>query len=252
MNSRLSVEVIYRVAGIYHYWRRILRLYTNYVLLKKFPGRWVDHGFLFIHIPKTAGSSIRSVLIEAAGGTDVRPRLWHPPAHIWKAALGTPRYNKLFKFAIVRHPVSRLFSGFNYLMNRRPLPWLASYIQIKGWSFEEFVMEWLVPSRKRTRFAFFDLFWPQTWFITSWKKTSPIIVAYVGRVESLDRDWLTIRHHLKQISGLSLPETLPHRNVGSYERTALKNIDRLVLERIALFYEEDYTLLGYDPFDVII
>ena len=60
---------------------------------------------IFIHIPKTAGTSIETML-----GIDT----WHVPLsryYAWNAE----RADRAWKFAVVRNPAERLHSAYNYL-----------------------------------------------------------------------------------------------------------------------------------------
>ncbi len=65
-----------------------------------------DPSFVFIHIPKNAGTSIYQAL-----GIKV-PR--HYTVNEYQNMLGKDMYDRLFSFAIVRNPFSRFISLYNY------------------------------------------------------------------------------------------------------------------------------------------
>src|ERR1043166_4255520 len=84
-------------------------------------------GFLFVHIPKTGGNSIQSVLarysedeITRRAGQDGVQRFGvsnpkyklkkHSPLTDYRAALGEERFAQLYKFAPVRNPWDRMVS----------------------------------------------------------------------------------------------------------------------------------------------
>ncbi len=88
-------------------------------------------GFLFVHIPKTAGNSIQSILKDYAEDEVVvsrrRPQdgverfgLRHPefgtrkhsPLVEYRDALGEERFRELFKFTCVRNPWDRMISYY--------------------------------------------------------------------------------------------------------------------------------------------
>jgi Sulfotransferase family len=66
---------------------------------------------LFIHVPKTAGTSIEAALF------DIRNRSQHAPVSYWRGRFQKDIWRKMFKFAIVRHPFHRLISGYTYWKN---------------------------------------------------------------------------------------------------------------------------------------
>jgi Sulfotransferase family len=66
---------------------------------------------LFIHVPKTAGTSIEAALF------DIRNRSQHAPVSYWRSRFQNNTWQKMFKFAIVRHPFHRLISGYTYWKN---------------------------------------------------------------------------------------------------------------------------------------
>lgn len=101
----------------------------------------LSKGFLFVHIPKTAGNSIQNVLREysedeivASGGQDgverfevksgSRDLVKHSTLEEYYRELGKERADGLFKFACVRNPWDRLISYY-FSPHRRETEWSA-------------------------------------------------------------------------------------------------------------------------------
>ena len=79
--------------------------------------------FVFIHVPKAAGSSIEYALrqysntpvsFSSNGNAILEDK--HKTAHEMKEALG-PLWNSYFSFGVVRNPWERVVSNFLYLLN---------------------------------------------------------------------------------------------------------------------------------------
>lgn len=91
-----------------------------------------DRKLIFIHIPKTGGTSIEDLLwpqprrVEDLWGGQVAPGrnkyqtggLQHLTARQIRLEVGDDLFNRCWRFALVRDPVDRLISQYNYL-NRR-------------------------------------------------------------------------------------------------------------------------------------
>ena len=66
---------------------------------------------IFIHVPKTAGTSFESALFN------IRNRSQHAPLSYWRTRFKSEEWKNIPKFAVVRHPFHRLISGYTYWKN---------------------------------------------------------------------------------------------------------------------------------------
>jgi hypothetical protein len=87
--------------------------------------------YIFFHVQKNAGSSIRHVLIENFSGERVGQ---HTDMHNAKKCVGKDVFDSYFKFAVIRNPYSRVVSWYNTLLN------VNSDKVIRPKSFEDFVL----------------------------------------------------------------------------------------------------------------
>ena len=133
---------------------------------------------LFIHIPKTAGTSMCQAL-------NVKPM--HIPLVRFKS-FDESRFENSFKFAFVRHPFDRLYSAFNYLqgnigVNRsQDIRWAEKYLSNIP-DFEEFVKK-LGEKKFRKDVKAYYHFRPQHHWIQIPGETK-IGVDFCGRFETL-------------------------------------------------------------------
>lgn len=153
------------------------------------------HKCIFVHIPKTAGTSVLQALGKTSGGRD------HLPWYVYYNA--NPRiYDKYFKFCFVRNPWDRVHSAYRYLLTggnqRRDLE-TAETLRSMG-TFDNFVVEGLGNGNFRSH----ALFLPQANFVIGWN--DGLMVDFVGRYESLETDFRVIAERLK------LNPQLPHKN----------------------------------------
>ena len=204
------------------------------------------HRFAFVHVPKTAGSS---VVIALGGHADCANNFWanrwlaaigihvnhvapwrykrfrpHVAAAVLQAQLPTAVFNGLFKFAFVRNPWDLLVSSYHYLRTKpehrrsrlvRSLPSFTDYVEYEI-SRGRLVQSALLCDRRGT-----------------------LLMDFVGRYESLESDFDFICRRI------GLEATLPRVNAGSrgdyrgYYTPSLAG-------RVAEAFAADIDRFGYD------
>jgi len=142
------------------------------------------HRCIFIHIPKTAGSSIAEALFQAPSR--------HVPYRDYQRA--SPRkFRRYFKFAFVRNPWDRLVSTWFFLktggMNEPDLAWSKEHLS-RFADFDSFVREGL----GRPETLSWVHFRPQADFVLSSDGT--VMVDFVGRYERLVDDFAIVMRRL--------------------------------------------------------
>ncbi len=179
------------------------------------------HKFLFIHVPKNAGSSITFALRNHG---DI---ISEPTKHETLAQIEA-RYDLTgYKiFAFVRNPWERLYSFYNYMEIRGKLP------QVK--SFEQFVdmirhndkriMNW-----KTIKYQQNDYF-----------KSDKHRVDFVGRVDKININWEMLSDYL--ILGLPKLTKINRYSRGYDYRREYSDADRKFVEN---YYNEDVIEFGY-------
>jgi len=184
----------------------------------------VDHArkLIFVHIPKTAGTSIKKALnlsIETATH-------WIPTLLVHKKTWET-----YFSFTIVRHPLERLLSSYYYHTSKnytgvfyRKIP------DLRNFTFQDYFR---VFSQLNTSALI-----PQVNYIKHKYSDKPIDI--ICKFRNLNKD-------LKPIfNKLQIDLDIPHLNKGSFNRANKIEIERDTLEKIHEFYKEDYITFGYE------
>src|SRR5579883_3231486 len=154
-----------------------------------------SHRFIFIHIFKTAGTSVRAVLDPFTRSAILR--LWHrfrgrlgspPPAQFPRLSdharaaevrdvLPGELFRRYFKFAFVRNPWDWQVSWYHYVLQNREHHEHAAVARLAG--FEDFL-------RWRTDHPV----WSQKSFVTD--ERGETIVDFVGRFENIEADFARI------------------------------------------------------------
>ena len=187
-----------------------------------------ERKFIFIHVPKTGGVSVRLPLFNKKIGP-------HTTAMRRREELGQ-RYDELFSFAFVRNPWDRLVSTFHFLNkkgigNRDDIILYKRYIEKYFGNFHDFVkyenqnFEKILHAR------------PQHEFICN--KRGRIIVNFVGRFEHLEKDFSYIGRWI----GVQ-PQQLPHINKSDHKHYQ-EYYDDETKEIVAKLYKKDIEYFRY-------
>ncbi len=184
-----------------------------------------DPDCVLIHLPKTAGTSIRKgVWQQRYDG----PVFGHIPDD----------WQHLFKFAFVRHPFDRLISAWQMFASgtsRTPAPKVTRDISLEA--FCDIVCDDTIiyderRSTAKERIRHHAI--PQTHVFNCLEHAE-----FVGRFESLDSDFARV------CDILGRPMTLPHMHSTSHGPWQDYFTPSLV-SRMAGFYAGDFEALGYD------
>ncbi|MEE3358454.1 MAG: sulfotransferase family 2 domain-containing protein [Pseudomonadota bacterium] len=186
---------------------------------------------LFIHVPKTGGTSLANSLSLPYGHI--------PASRYW--ANNPERFENSFSFAFVRNPWDRLYSAFNYLFQSigintsRDVLWAEDNLQ----EFEDF--EHFVLSLKKNAVWHRIRRWPHFRNQMDWLSKpgdETILLDYVGRFETLYADTET----LADILGVEID--LPHERRSRVDGP--KDFTPEMIDVIGERYRVDIKSLGYD------
>ena len=211
--------------------------------------------FVFVHVPKAAGTSVSGMLSELTTYKDLEigtgelgqalqatygrrfGLVKHSPAHRIRAVMGGKDWGEYFTFAFARNPFSRLLSIYHFLKTWDKLPEREAQ-NLKNYScFEEFLdgdnwLRGMGPS---------GIYRPQTFWLTARGKPRTLIVDFVGRQENLAEDMNRIAERLgpdvafrTERRANVTPEY--RKDVEWTEAAIAKVVDR---------YRDDFELLGY-------
>lgn len=197
---------------------------------------------IFIHIPKTGGTSIEQLIWPVEQGRS-EADLWmgfkdkfhnkhqtgglqHLLATQVRQELGSAVFDSYFKFCIVRDPWSKAISQFKYMKRR---PDLMSFVgMLEGDCFKRYLS--LIQRKEHVQWM------PQYRFI--FDDNGENLVDYIGRFESLECEAKRV------LAVLNVPFVgLPHLNKGG-QVSALEQ-DAEARELVAHIYRKDIVCFNY-------
>jgi hypothetical protein len=180
---------------------------------------------IFIHIPKTAGTSVAQALF---GGS------WHAPYFEYER-VNPRKFRQFFKFSFVRNPWDRVVSTYFFLkkggMNEMDRRFAAENLA-RCDSFAAFVEFWL----NEKNIWSWTHFKPQHYFICD--ANLRVCMDFVGRTETLDADFHHICQRLGVVAELTWTNKGNHRPYSEYYTDDLR-------ERVAAVYADDIAIFGY-------
>jgi len=188
---------------------------------------------IFVHIPKTAGTTI----LDALGAEPVFDT--HAPAITYRAA-DPMLFARAFKFAIIRNPWDRFASTFHFLTKGTDWPMQQEWAErhIGDLDFAGFVAKLRNPLFRQVVLSE-RFFWPQSFWIDD--RDGSQLVDELFRFEDLGSVLPTIASRL----GINLPATIPtHRATARAGSTALY-ASREMIDLVGGLYARDIERFGY-------
>jgi hypothetical protein len=186
--------------------------------------------FIFFHIPKTAGTSITSILQTKQ--TSSHPlcleNTKHETAQAFVDRVGEEVFKRYYSFSVVRHPLDRIISHFSYLKSNPDqfqkmceINTLEQYVDaIKSQSEVVIQMKGILPQYK---------------FLSVNEKN--MAINEVIRYENLDFDIRKLFKHL----GLDIG-SLPKLNVTTWKKP---QPSLYVQHFVESYYAKDFELFNY-------
>ena len=191
--------------------------------------------FLFVHIQKTAGSSICNDLLELRGTKYLGKQ------HSFLSHYETPR--GYFKFAFVRNPWERLVSWYNMMTYRKVHNDFSAYLLANENNFSTFLdcTDIIIETKdtfKKDKVDYVkSISFNQLDYITD--RDGNIGVEFIGRFENLQDDYN------KVMKALGLPETTL-KHINKYERDDYrKYYNQEDKEKVYNLYKRDIEYFKY-------
>jgi hypothetical protein len=197
---------------------------------------------IFVHVPKTGGTSIENVIwpnarteedlwmgfVSKYGNKYQTGGLQHLLASQIRQEVGREVFGDYFKFAVVRNPWDRAVSQYSYTRIRTDLHELIGMTEET--SFSEYLT--LIEGHEHVQW--------QTQFDFLHDSDGVILVDFVARFERLEQDARTI------FSRLNIDDrTLPHSN-ASNRRPYHEYFDASSKRRVERLYGQDIEAFGYE------
>lgn len=209
--------------------------------------------FLFVHIAKTGGTSVRAALRRYRWGGWYSLPLWlasqvnqlSRPRH--KLGLKFPRHAKaiaamemlpeevfqgLFKFAVVRNPWDLQVSSYHHILQEKP-----EVLQGVR-SFRDFLYLKFDPERPYNFMLDISAEQQHEYIVDLQGR---VIVDFIARYERLQQDFQTVCAHI----GISAPQ-LPHLRKAQDRKGYRSYYTDNLAELVAEHYRQDLKVLGYN------
>ncbi len=188
---------------------------------------WDKFKTIFIHIPKSAGVSVNKAIYGKTLGHFYASEIQKVTPNLFKNS---------FKFAVVRHPVDRLFSAYSFAktggtkeMRMHNENYYRSHKDFK--SFESFVLNWLTAQNLS---KIDGVFRPQHLYIFDTKEK--LIIDKFFKLETIEQN----KYEISKKIGKDF--ILRKLNKTS---TVRPKIPDEIKHKIYELYERDFTLLKY-------
>jgi hypothetical protein len=199
------------------------------------------HKFIFIHIPKTGGTSIEAMFDPKAPSRDVQYKHWSLSDYFEQKEY----ISEYFSFSFVRNPWSLTVSMYNYLWHSNyNFPKVSrsnpKYKFIFNLSFKDFILHQKFQSGTlKSGDIFSDKINTKNLFQLDFVTHNNKLVDFIGKFENLQQDFDTICEKI----GIARQE-LPHENKTNRKHYT-EYYDNETREIVAQKYAKDIEYFGY-------
>lgn len=194
--------------------------------------------FIFIHIPKTGGTSIRKFLED----NKIMYVNRHIKGSFHKSIRKFPIENKkYYSFAFVRNPYDRILSSWLMFQYKKEFEWKTRE-ELINLTFRQFLerainkntVKYIINNNK-FRVKHVE---PQHHFVTN--RQGKIGVNFIGRFENLEEDFAKVCDRLNiPFNGLPHLNSTKHKHYSEYYTKKTKEL----VDRI---YKKDFELFNYE------
>ena len=222
MNVSQSKIVTYRLLEAIIGKNRIRNIYLKHCIRV-----YKSKGLIYIHIPKTGGTSVATAVLGKRAG--------HFTASEIQRSMGIETFSSLSAFTVVRNPYNRLLSAYHYICNRggskggvrRHFDFTLPAFD----SFDTFVKNYLI---KKQHSELDILLKPQVSYIFS--DNGELLVPNIFKIEDNE----LIIEYLKNQLGIVSLSVLNRTNTYS-----TNELDDELKSLIYTYYEEDFKMFNY-------
>jgi hypothetical protein len=215
----------------------------------------VRYRFLFVHIAKTGGTSVRAALqglrwrdpyywpmylcsrLSHLTGHRIGTKLpRHAKAVLARESLPRELFDSLFKFAFVRNPWDLQVSSFHHIRRERPQ-------LMEGHDDFDSFLRWKLDPERPYQYHLDTSIQLQSDYLVGLH--GEVLVDYIGRYECLEADFATVCERI------GIPKrTMPHRRrAGDRKRDYRSYYNDETAALVARHFARDLDMLGYrfDP-----
>ncbi|MEJ1363982.1 MAG: sulfotransferase family 2 domain-containing protein [Candidatus Sedimenticola sp. (ex Thyasira tokunagai)] len=186
---------------------------------------------IFFHVPKTGGKSI----LEALYGIELHEGFGHAGVEFYLSVFGREKFDKFYKFAFVRNPWDRVYSGYKFAINHGFGFHQDCKLEneIGTLSFECFVKDWL----QYCDLNMWTIFRPQHSFVCD--AEGVMILDRVCYFEDINEEY----NYLSNLFDIDVDISHVNKSTGytSYKDVYDKEM-RMIIEKL---YHKDINMFGY-------
>jgi len=212
----------------------------------------IKHRFLFVHIAKTGGTSVRASLqrlrwrdpwywpmllcsrLSHLSGHRIATKLpRHAKVVAAKELLPREFFEELFKFSFVRNPWDLQVSSFHHIRRERP-HYLGGHEDFEGF------LRWKLDPERPYQYHLDTSIELQTDYLID--LGGKLVVDFIGRYERLEEDFAEACRRI----GIAAPSLAHKRRATDRERDYRGYYRDQTAELVAQHFKRDIELLGYE------